>query len=1749
MHGTENHVFKRLGDMFVDRIRLRRLGRCVHGEQVHSLAVERELAGCEAKECHAECVDIGSTIDRALGPNLFGRGGHGRCVEAARFSVGVVGILRETEVEEHRLIVGTHQHVRRLHVPVNDTSVMAVLQRVAERRCQLHGRGKFEWATHVEHSVEGGTIDPFHLDEQDVSDAARLVGLDDARMIELRKRVELSGNCTPEVGVAHGEGRQDLDRNVYAIGATANVHRCRCTLSEHVSNVIRSESSTDRDRREHAGILTPLLPHFLHRSSRPSIARHASRSDRQKGRGDQLTDHFVSVGVRMNAVERRYEIDLGVAPVSTCGRRTESVSDEIGAEAVGGFPHVGFAVEVHDRDSIDRRFLGRSNNARVQRIDEPGHRCAKAGRSASLDTNRVLRGGVVIGRDGDVGVGGAEKFGKNVAQVALDGVLGCGDRVHVEIRRRAAAGGRQKQRVDIKETCGGPADRHGDDRRVELPSHLDLSLGLTFMVARRIGRLYGNGIERIECRPDASGQSGFGVGIECAGLDEQLCSDHSIGIAFASIAVVASKEIAAVSTEPCGDRVSDRQDQRCLAGRPRHEFEGGVRRRSIGIGRLEFHAPLPRLDRFPLEPRDHTSRAEHRCEPHGSVAHPYNHGVTVGVGHDDGFGQCLPELGAGRGQLAKYRRAVCLGGCRGPLGCRRRRTRSLRIVRSRGTRGQKQHESSEAGSSRRGGRSAAKGHRLDETYSPAGIIPGLEQTRSVDDVLVRLIGKNLLQRPLRYALTGFAIVFSVAAVSAVFIFTDGLRTTFDELATNIESGYDISVRPSLEFGDDFLAPSVPVDQLDVIAAVDGVRSVQPRVVGLGVIAVDGAGEPTLASSGPNLGVHWGARGQTDRLFVQSGRPPVDGSEFALDVDAFADGEYTLGEQYVVQVPTSIEAGRTFTLVGTFTFADPDRNALVGARLVAFDEDTAVELLNGGRGYSDITLTIEAGVNIDEIVSALAAVVAENLEVLTQEEVLEETQGDFGQILDIFRTVLLVFAIIILFVSSFLIYNVFSITLGQRIRELGLLRAVGALGSQVTALMIGEALLLGVAATIVGIPSGVGVAWLLRAALNALGFPDDTGLPLSGWTVLWAVFTGVVVTLLAAIWPSIQARRVAPLSALRDGADLTDLRTVRNTPLGIAAVILGVVTTVSAFLFDGWLPRFFLPLIGATLLYVGALLIHKRLAQFTLFPIGIALLVVTLLGSFTLGETFGLLGAGALVTLLGANQLNPLLARPLTRVLGALPTAVAIALIGVGFVLTGVASLIGGVAVLVSGVPDSVVDATGSDVGRAPLAIPALVGAVIAPVIGYGMIRTARGGLGLTGQVARSNAARNPQRTATTAAALMIGLTLVTAVTVIGDSIKSSVSDALSSSITADWLISGPSAGPNQIPFATAVRERIDSLDEVESVVAYRSAFPAAWVTSESGELRAEDFQQFLPIVLQLLDDDSELRPAELLALRDELGTDVEINDAIAVDYLTLDTHIDPGFIDRDPLLVGPNAVYLVDDVAEEKGLRVGDTFSALFIDLQSEDLVVAGIYENGFVLGPRTMSLEMWDRHFPSDADQFLTAVTASGVTPDVARAAIVSEIEEDFPIIEVQDRTEFAEASERQINQTLATVNVLLGLSAVIAALGILVALALSVFERTREIGLFRAVGTTRSQTRWMIRWEGVIVASFGGLLGVILGVALGALATAKMPEILVTKTTVPVGTLAGYVLFAAVIGLAAAVFPAWIAGRLDVLDSIGAE
>jgi len=982
-------------------------------------------------------------------------------------------------------------------------------------------------------------------------------------------------------------------------------------------------------------------------------------------------------------------------------------------------------------------------------------------------------------------------------------------------------------------------------------------------------------------------------------------------------------------------------------------------------------------------------------------------------------------------------------------------------------------------------------------------------------MLATLVRKNLVQRPLRYLLTALAILFGVAAVTAVFIFTDGLRDTFDELAGNIESGYDVSIQSDSPFGDGLSNATVPLEVLDQVQALDSVAAAQPRIAEFGVVAIDADGEPALTAGGaPNIGLNWESRTPNLRLFVLDGSEPVGPDQFVMDILAFESRNFTIGDRYQVLTPGG---SQEFELAGTFSYADPESSATVGAIILAFDEATALELLNGGEGYDDLTLV--ANGSAEDLISDLKPILSArddvNLVARNQAEVEAEVAGNFGQIASIFRTILLVFAGIILFVSAYLIFNVFNITLGQRIKELGLLRSIGAFGSQVTTMMLGEALLLGIFATVIGLPAGWGLARLLRFGLIQLGFPGDTGLPVNPLTIALAVAVGIGVTMLAALFPSIQARRVTPIVALRDGASIDDLAGDRQPAAGAASLVVGlVVFFVGMFAFDGWLGALVLTTIGGVLVFLGLNWIFggaSAIPRLGLLGTGLLALTVVRFAEFGLGKTFGLLGAGALLTLLGAGLVSGIFAGPIAK--------------AIGYPWLAAAALVLGAIYAVSQGP---------------------AGVVVAVILVLFAISTAFASRGLTGRLGRDNASRNPQRTATTATAMMIGLALVTTVTVIGDSIKSSVTDALGSSITADWLIRGPQSGPQGLPFSTQALDIVDAENATSLTVPFQFNF-AGFARIEGTD--AATVQANVPSLFASLGND-DLDPADFDQVKADLGaTEISVDDVLGTDFATVRNHIDADFVDLDTSVPVDQAIWIEDSFAEDRGFEMGDTFVAVFLDGQAEELTVAGIYEDGFVFGSRVIDFSLWDKHLPSDQISFMSVSTADGVAPEAARADLEAALAADYPILTVEDRTEFAADAEAQINQTLAVVNLLLLLSAAIAILGIAIALALAVFERTREIGLLRAVGTTARQMRQMIRWEGLIIAAFGGVVGIVLGIGLGVLATQKMPEFLVTTTSLPVGTILFYLVIAAFTGMLAGAFPAWLAGRMNVLEAISNE
>jgi putative ABC transport system permease protein len=269
---------------------------------------------------------------------------------------------------------------------------------------------------------------------------------------------------------------------------------------------------------------------------------------------------------------------------------------------------------------------------------------------------------------------------------------------------------------------------------------------------------------------------------------------------------------------------------------------------------------------------------------------------------------------------------------------------------------------------------------------------------------------------------------------------------------------------------------------------------------------------------------------------------------------------------------------------------------------------------------------------------------------------------------------------------------------------------------------------------------------------------------------------------------------------------------------------------------------------------------------------------------------------------------------------------------------------------------------------------------------------------------------------------------------------------------------------------------------------------------------------------------------------------------LGADPATLSKIIDVGVTEGSIADLGATEIGVLDDTATDKGLALGDTVPVRFAETGVQQLTVAAIYSESDLAGDWFLGLPAVEANVADQFDMQVLVTIAAGVTPDDARVAI-TEVADAYPQAEVQDRTEFKEAQSGQIDVILNLIYALLGLAVLIALLGIANTLALSIFERTRELGLLRAVGMTRRQLRTTVRWEAVIIALLGTTLGLAIGTAFGwALVQALSSEGLSTFT-VPAGQMALVAVVAAVAGVAAAILPARRASKLNVLQAITAD
>jgi putative ABC transport system permease protein len=370
---------------------------------------------------------------------------------------------------------------------------------------------------------------------------------------------------------------------------------------------------------------------------------------------------------------------------------------------------------------------------------------------------------------------------------------------------------------------------------------------------------------------------------------------------------------------------------------------------------------------------------------------------------------------------------------------------------------------------------------------------------------------------------------------------------------------------------------------------------------------------------------------------------------------------------------------------------------------------------------------------------------------------------------------------------------------------------------------------------------------------------------------------------------------------------------------------------------------------------------------------------------------------------------------------------------------------------------------------------------------------------MAGVLARQNAMRNPRRTAATASALMIGLALVTMFSVFGQSAKATVNKTIDTDFSADFVLKTSSFQPTISP------------------VVEKQAAAVSGVGAVSGERvgRARYGSSNLTIT----------------------GVDpTAIDKVVRVEM----THGSLSSLGKGQLMVE-------DKTAKNKGWKVGTAVPIQFPKTGEQTLTVGGTFKTNPLLNSNyIVSIPVFEANITDQLDVVVLVKVANGVNPATVRPHLEDALAA-FPNVSVSDSASVKKDQAKQINQLLAIIYALLALAVIIAVLGIINTLVLSVVERRRELGLLRAVGMIRRQVRAMIRGESVIIALFGAMLGLVIGVGFGlALTKAVLTSSVGGVVSVPVSTLILFVILAAIAGVLAAVWPARRAARTNVLAAL---
>ena len=838
--------------------------------------------------------------------------------------------------------------------------------------------------------------------------------------------------------------------------------------------------------------------------------------------------------------------------------------------------------------------------------------------------------------------------------------------------------------------------------------------------------------------------------------------------------------------------------------------------------------------------------------------------------------------------------------------------------------------------------------------------------------------KGVLAHKLRLGLTALAIVLGVMFVSGTLILTDTLHATFDSLFANVYQNVSFVVRGHAAFTGNAGAVRNPIPEsvATSVRAVPGVAAANGTASGYAqFVAHDGKAVST--GGAPTIGTSFDPNPALSALKVRQGTAPTSPHQVVVDAGTASKYHFRVGEPVRILL---IGPPQTFTISGIAQFGTA--NNLAGATIAAFWLPTAQQLFNRVGQYDTVDVLAAPGADKAQVQRAIARTLPAGVEVVTGQTVADEQATKINNALGFFSTALLIFAFIALFVGGFTIFNTFSIIVGQRTRELALLRILGASRRQVFRSVLAEAAIVGLVASLVGLGLGVLAAVGLQALLKGFGITlPSNGLVFQGRTVIAALVVGVGVTVVSAISPARRAVRIPPMAAISDQVAETDQSSRRRVVTG-------------------------------SLLLVGG---------------------VVVLGVGLTAPAIQLVGVGAVAIFLGVGMLAPLVARPMSGVIGR------------------------------------------------PLA--AL--------------------LGPSGKLGRENSMRSPKRTAQTSAALMVGLALVSTIAVFGASLSRSATASIAQAVRADYIVTSGSGGGPPSEMSDSVATTAASIPGVTAVTTvYTGQFLLGDSVSTLGGVTTPGL-------------------ARTINLRMESGSGKQ---ALADGQLLVDT-----------------------TTADSKHLAVGDTERVTFARTGAETIRIGGIYKPNAVFGSYLVGGRFFADHFDNPLP-VAVLITSAGGTSASAQDAVRTGLTP-YPNVKVQTQAEFKKTQQAQVNQLLGIIYVLLALAVLIALIGIVNTLMLSVFERTHEIGLLRAVGMRRRQVRAMIRSEALILSIFGAVIGLLLGTGLGVALSAALKKQGITDIVIPYASLVTFLVIAALLGLAAASWPARRAAKLDVLAAIAAE